>query len=188
MYVVTPRGVVMIDTPWDSSQTGPLLDSIEARHQQPVVLCIVTHFHDDRTAGLDILRARGIATYSTRMTRELAAASGDRQAEHVFERDTSFTVGCVTLRTYYPGEGHTRDNIVVWLPATRVLFGGCLVKSVDSPGLGNVADANVDAWDRSIRNVIRRYPKARHIIPGHFGWSSRRSLQHTLQLVRKARK
>ncbi|HVK40214.1 MAG TPA: subclass B1 metallo-beta-lactamase [Candidatus Kapabacteria bacterium] len=184
LYVVTKRGVIMIDTPWDTTQTRPLLDSIAARHRQPVVLCVVTHYHDDRTAGLDVLRERGIPTWSTRRTDELAAASGDRRASHVFERDTTFTVGGITLRTYYPGEGHTRDNIVIWFPASRVLYGGCLVKSVESPGLGNLADANVGAWERTITRVIRRYPKPRVVIPGHFGWQSRRALRHTLELVR----
>jgi metallo-beta-lactamase class B len=184
MYVVTKEGVILIDTPWDVEQTGPLLDSIGARHRMPVVLCLVTHFHDDRTAGLDILKARGIATWSTRQTFELAAASGDRQAEHTFERDTTFSVGGVSFGTYYPGEGHTKDNIVVWFPKQRVLFGGCLVKSVESKGLGNTADASLDQWGRSIRAVMKRYRRARYIIPGHFGWTGRRSLAHTLELLR----
>ena len=51
MYVVTEAGVVMIDTPWDSTQFQPLLDSIRNRHKQEVVLCIATHSHADRTAG-----------------------------------------------------------------------------------------------------------------------------------------
>lgn len=187
LYVVTRDGVVLIDTPWDPEQTLPLLDSIERRHRMPVVMCLVTHYHDDRTAGLDVLRDRGVMTYASRMTDSLAAAHGDRRAEHLFARDTSFRVGGVRFETYHPGEGHTRDNIVVWFPKARVLFGGCLVKSTQSAGLGNVADANVDAWPRTIRNVMRKYPRRRHVIPGHYGWSRLRSLEHTLHLLRKAR-
>src|SRR5580698_3160547 len=39
-YVVTTKGVVLLDCPWDTTQYQPLLDSIEARHHAPVVLFI----------------------------------------------------------------------------------------------------------------------------------------------------
>lgn len=34
MYLVTRDGVVMFDTPWDTTQFQPLLDSILLRHQK----------------------------------------------------------------------------------------------------------------------------------------------------------
>ena len=53
LYLVTAEGVVLIDTPWDKTQFQPLLDSIEKRHGKKVIMCLATHFHDDRTAGLE---------------------------------------------------------------------------------------------------------------------------------------
>ena len=53
LYFLTNDGVVMIDTPWDTIQFQPLLDSIEAKHQQKVILCIATHSHEDITGGFD---------------------------------------------------------------------------------------------------------------------------------------
>ncbi len=53
MYIITDGGAVMIDTPWDKTQFQPLLDSIKSKHNKEVMLCISTHFHDDRIAGLD---------------------------------------------------------------------------------------------------------------------------------------
>jgi metallo-beta-lactamase class B len=64
MYLVTDRGVVLFDTPWDTTQFQPLLDSIKTRHTKRVVLCLATHFHDDKTAGLDYYRQQGIKTYT----------------------------------------------------------------------------------------------------------------------------
>jgi glyoxylase-like metal-dependent hydrolase (beta-lactamase superfamily II) len=188
MYVVTDSGVVMIDTPWDVDQTVPLLDSIEARHHMPVVLCIVTHYHDDRTGGLDILRERGIRTYSTVRTLELCRAKSEKEAEFQFSRDTTFRVGSLTFTTFYPGEGHTRDNIVIWFPKERVLYGGCLVKSMEATGLGNVVDANVEQWPVTIRKVMKRFRNPRFIIPGHRSWRGRSALKHTLQLLKENRK
>ena len=52
MYLVTDNGVVMFDTPWDTTQFQPLLDSIQVRHNKTVALCFATHWHSDKTAGL----------------------------------------------------------------------------------------------------------------------------------------
>ena len=43
MYIVTYDGVVLFDTPWDTTQFQPLLDSIKAKHNKPVTTCIATH-------------------------------------------------------------------------------------------------------------------------------------------------
>lgn len=67
---------------------------------------------------------------------------------------------------YYPGKGHSADNIVVWLPQYKVLFGGCLVKSLDYGGLGSTTDAEV-------------------IVPGHGGWGSIELTEHTLELLKQ---
>lgn len=58
MYLVTDNGVVMFDTPWDTTQFQPLADSIKNRHHKNVALCISTHFHEDRTGGFNIIHNR----------------------------------------------------------------------------------------------------------------------------------
>jgi len=63
MYLLTDKGAVMFDSPWDTTQFQPLLDSIRLRHNKNVVLCLATHFHEDRTGGLEYYRQQGIKTY-----------------------------------------------------------------------------------------------------------------------------
>jgi metallo-beta-lactamase class B len=60
MYLVTDKGVVLFDTPWDTTQFQPLLDSIQLKHHKSVVLCIATHFHSDKTAGLEYYKQQGL--------------------------------------------------------------------------------------------------------------------------------
>jgi metallo-beta-lactamase class B len=186
MYLVTDSGVVMIGTPWDTTQFQPLLDSIRIRHHQRVVLCLSTHFHKDRTAGIPFLQAKGIPTYSSTLTRSLCRESGDPQASFVFTGDTTFHVGQYTFQTFFPGEGHTRDNIVVWFPHDKILYGGCLVKSTDADDLGYLADANEHAWAASIKRLEKKYPDSMYVIPGHQGWESTGSLAHTIALLKAA--
>lgn len=190
MYLVGPSGVVIIDSPWDTTQFQPLLDSIEARHHKPVLMCIATHFHDDRTAAFDYFRKKGIATWASARTKELCITRGEKQPEFVFVNDTSFAVGGVHFETFYPGPGHAPDNIVIWVNGENILFGGCLVKSTESRDLGNIADASLEAngWEASVKKVLNRYPAPNIVVPGHFSWNDKRALLHTLRLLRNANK
>lgn len=188
MYSVTDKGVVLFDTPWDSTQFQPLLDSIQQRHNKKVVLLIATHYHDDRTAGLNFFKQRGIATYTSKQTFDLCKMYNKPQSEHYFTKDTLLTVGNRTFQTYYPGEGHTKDNIVIWCSDEKILYGGCLVKSTENFSLGNIEDANLSQWPMTIQNVIDRFPKPLYVIPGHFSWSNNKSLEHTEKLLQDNQK
>jgi metallo-beta-lactamase class B len=183
LYIVTNEGVILIDTPWDKAQTQPLLDSIEKRHNQKVKICIVTHFHDDRTAGLDILKANGVKTYSSQLTFEKGKERGEKTTEFQFTQDTTFTLGGIKCQTFYPGHGHSPDNIVIYFPKTKVLFGGCFVKSLDAKGLGNMEDVNVEEWKIAINKTIKKFKSARFVIPGHQSWANKNAMAHTLNLL-----
>jgi metallo-beta-lactamase class B len=187
MYIVTRDGVVMIDTPWDTTQFQPLLDSIRARHNKPVVLCIATHFHADRTAGLAFLRDKGVKTYTSKQTYDLCATHNEKQSEFYFIKDTAFKAGGQPIQTFYPGEGHAPDNIVVWYGKDKVLYGGCFAKSVESTDLGNLSDANVKQWPASLVSAMNKFPKRKYVIPGHLGWTNIRSLEHTLQMLKQGK-
>jgi metallo-beta-lactamase class B len=184
MYLVTDSGVVMIDTPWDTTQLQPLLDSIQFKHKKKVVLSISTHYHADRTAGLDFFKGKGIRTYSSYYTMQLCREHDEEQAGYFFMKDTVFTVGQYRFETYHGGGGHTPDNIVVWFGSEKILYGGCLIKSTEATDLGNIADARLAEWPVTIRKIKKRYRKPRFVIPGHLAWDDNKSLEHTLQLLR----
>lgn len=185
MYVVTTAGVVLFDTPWDSTQFRPLQDSIERRHGQKVVLCLATHFHEDRTAGLAFYRAAGVATYTTRLTDDWSRKRGMKRAQNLINSDTVFRVGQYRFVVYYPGAGHTVDNVVVWFPAQRVLYGGCLVKSAVSTDLGNLADGDTAAYAATIQKVMNRCQHPQYVVAGHNDWQTAGALEHTLQMAKK---
>ena len=186
LYIVTPAGIVLIDTPWDEDQTRQLIDTIKERYNQKIVLCISTHFHTDRTAGLDVLKKNGTKTYTSILTKQLAKQHNDKQPEFTFTKDTVFNVGGVKVQTYFPGEGHTKDNIVIWLPQTKVLFGGCLIKSMGTNEQGYTADGNIAEWPLSVNRVKNRFQDIKYLIPGHQGWQGgAQMLDHTIEIARQ---
>jgi metallo-beta-lactamase class B len=177
------KTALLIDTGWDRGYARRILDAWAARDLPPVAKALVTHFHSDRTGGLDELRARGIPAYGNPLTIGLALDSG-LLAPRPLHAVQKHAVTLESVEVFYPGEGHTIDNIVAWIPADRVLFGGCLVKATTAEDLGNVADANVGAYPATLNRVITRY-NPRVVIPGH-GTIAGDSLTHTLRLAESA--
>lgn len=181
----TEKGVVLIDTGWDSVGTREVLDLIAERVKKPVVLCIISHAHIDRLGGIGVLRSRNIRVISTSYTATLAVKEKYETPEGVLPPDTMFRVDGLKVVCYYPGKGHAPDNMVFWFPGKKVLFGGCFIKSVDAKDLGNVADADLKEWPESLRRVEKRFADVGYVVPGHEGWGSTNSLEHTLQLLAK---
>ncbi|AMR33752.1 hypothetical protein A0256_21105 [Mucilaginibacter sp. PAMC 26640] len=184
LFVVTDAGIILIDTPWSEEQTRQLANLLQSTYHKKIVLCIATHFHPDRTIGFDVLKKQGTKTFTSQLTYKLAKQHGEKLPEFTFARDTTFNIGGVTLKTFYPGEGHTQDNIVVWFPDRLILVGGCLVKSLETNSKGYTADASLKQWPVSIKKLIRRYGRAKYVIPGHQGWQGGISaLSHTIDVV-----
>ncbi|WP_245581618.1 subclass B1 metallo-beta-lactamase [Rudanella lutea] len=183
----TADGVVLVDTGWDiptdQHQTEQLLHWVEQNLHQPVRLCIVTHFHDDRVGGIATLRRAGVRVVSTALTADKSEKAGYERPEGILSNDTTLVVGKLPIRCIFPGEGHTADNIVVWFPTEKLLHGGCFVKSYAAMGLGNVADANLREWANSVRRLQQTIPKPKHVIPGHQEWDKTTSLEHTIRLL-----
>jgi metallo-beta-lactamase class B len=185
MYLVTVKGVVLFDTPWDTTQFQPLLDSIKTRHNLNVIMCISTHFHNDRTAGLNYYKQKGIRTFTTKQTDDLSKEKNEPRAEYLIYQDTTFNLGQNSFETFYPGKGHSPDNIVIWFGKEKILYGGCFIKSTETESPGNLSDANINEWIISVKRVQAKFDKPNYIITGHQDWTSKNSLTHTLKLLKK---
>jgi glyoxylase-like metal-dependent hydrolase (beta-lactamase superfamily II) len=159
-------GSLLIDTGYLPEHAAALLKWSKQMLRHPITQAVATHFHRDRTGGIPALEAAGIPTVAHPLTRELSRSHGTPvpTAAADFVQDAAQAGEC---ELFFPGAGHTRDNIVAWLPHHRVLFGGCFLKSVTSADLGNLADAVVPAWADSVRRVRTRYPTPRITVPGH---------------------
>jgi len=183
LYVLTVKGAILIDTPWDTSQFQPLLDHIKRAHRQRVIFAIATHSHEDRTAGLVYYADKGIKTYTSAMTDSISSHSKGHRAKNLFTKDTSFVFGSVNVQTYYPGKGHTPDNLTIWFEKEKVLYGGCFIKSGDAEDLGNMNDASVTDWKVSIHKLKNKFQSARFIVPGHGNWTDGKGIRQTEYLL-----
>lgn len=188
MYLITNNGVVMFDTPWDTTQFQPLLDSIKLKHNKSVVMCFATHWHSDKTAGLEYYRQQGVKTYTTVLTDELSKKNNKKRAEFLMANDTVFNVGQYSFETYYPGPGHTEDNIVIWFGKEKILYGGCLIKGADDENLGYLGDGNVTEYASTLKKVQKKCRKPKFIITAHSDWKNINSLKNSLGMAKELKK
>jgi metallo-beta-lactamase class B VIM len=178
-------GLLLVDPAWGAEATASLLEVIEAKIGLPVRRAVVTHFHDDRVAGADVLASRGIEVYGTPLTRRLAAAEGNvvpaDSLAGLVTPGSAVRVGPVEV--LYPGAGHAPDNLVVYVPETAVLFGGCAVHEASRKTAGNVADADLAEWPVSLRRVQDRYPEAEIVVPGHGVPGGPKLLDRSIEII-----
>ena len=88
------------------------------------------------------------------------------------------------IEVFYPGPGHTVDNVVVYVPHARVLYGGCLIRPGSSKSLGNTADADLKRWAESVALVRDRYgDRVDIVVPSHGPPRGPEVLDHTIELV-----
>jgi len=178
--VIVGDRTVLIDTGWHDADANAILAAWGRLRKPPVSLALVTHFHSDRVGGSRALMDRGIPVFGNPRTRPLARKLG-YPAPRPLHGIEGRAQRLGPLEVFFPGEGHTVDNIVAWIPSERVLLGGCLVKATSASDLGNLADANVDAYPRTLRRLAATY-EPRHTIPRH-GTIAGNSILHTTKLA-----
>ena len=174
----------MVDTPWSARDTEKLVTWIR---ESGFTLqgSISTHSHEDRAAGIEWLNAHGFSTHAFAMTNQFLEKAGKAKAANSFA-DKTLILGDGLIEAFYPGPGHTEDNIVVWIPGSEILYGGCFVRSLESRGLGYTGEANIEAWPASVEKVLQKYPEAKVVVPGHGKAGDLRLLRHTKELSESA--
>ncbi len=83
------------------------------------------------------------------------------------------------VQVYYPGPSHSPDNVVVYFPDRKLLFGTCMI--IGWNDVGNTSDADLDTWPESVRDLDRFDFDV--LVPGHGDRLDPGLLQHTIDLL-----
>lgn len=185
LVVITSKGLVLIDTPWNNSQTKELIQLTKDTFKKDFILGLITHAHADRIGGIDTLLENKVDVRSTGLTAIEAERNGFKKPQVRLDAESDIKAGNTAFETFYPGAGHSVDNITVWLPEYKILYGGCLIKSEDATDIGNTADADIKQWPVSVKKVLDKYPDAKIVVPGHGKWGTTNLIKHTLELLEK---
>jgi glyoxylase-like metal-dependent hydrolase (beta-lactamase superfamily II) len=200
--------LVMVDTPYTPAATQVLLDWLNTRFGARSITAINTHFHVDRLGGNSALIAAGIPVYGSDLTAQLLAERGEQSRalllswlsgaenqrfyaahqaipytapDHLFELKAGLELqwGNEIVQVVFPGAAHSPDNVVVYFPARKLLFGGCLI--LTGSQIGNTADADLAAWPEAMRRIASFDLEV--LIPGHGDRFDPALIDHTLDLL-----
>lgn len=183
--------LLIASSPYTNEATARLVVWLTTRFGPRKLVVVDTHSHDDAAGGNAAFRAAGAEVWGADLTRDrlratLTDASTGRVDEaglpdHVFPLAAGKTLrfGADEVQVRFPGPAHAPDNVVVYLPGRRVLFGGCAVIARDV--VGNTADADLERWPDALR-VLQELP-ADVIIPGHGDRVDAGLLKHGLEVL-----
>ncbi|MFZ2955664.1 MAG: MBL fold metallo-hydrolase [Candidatus Ozemobacteraceae bacterium] len=101
----------------------------------------------------------------------------------VVEQELAHIASPSEVAPLYVGPGHTTDNIVVWFPRDKVLFGGCMLKCADAKDLGYIGESNLSEWGNSLRRLQEKVRGVEHVIPGHGDVGGTKLILHTEELL-----
>jgi len=184
MIVTADGKAFLFDTPPTEELTRRLVEWITQTLKLKVVGFIPNHWHSDCIGGLAYLQTIGVESYANQRTIDIAKAKNLPVPAHGFKDSLNLRLGNIEIDCYYLGAGHSMDNIVVWIPSEKVLFPGCLVKEVNAKGLGNTADGDLKAYPQTIEKVLRKFPDAKIVIPGHGVVGGIELIGHTKELLK----
>jgi metallo-beta-lactamase class B len=185
LIIIRGGQALMVDTPIDNDKTERLARYLmESMSVVPVKL-IIGHFHNDCMGGLEYLQSIGVESVANTMTIEKTREIGLPVPSIPFRDSLVFDFNGEQIDCRYFGGGHSFDNITVWIPGSKILFGGCLIRSIDALGLGNLSDAVVSEWDMTVRRLMKKYPDIKTVIPGHGNFGGPELLNHTIELVKR---
>ncbi len=191
LVVAAAGEALLINTAWGEdpdASTEAVLAETAQRAGATVRRAVFTHYHDDSIAGIEALRQAGIPAYATTQTADLMAAEGWARPDSLLasaEGDAwTLHYGGREVEVFFAGPGHTTDNVVVYVPDARVLYGGCLIRPGESESPGNTSDADVDAWAETVARVRSRYAgRVDVVVPTHGAPGGPELLDHTIRLI-----
>lgn len=174
---------LLVDSPMEKTTTEELYNYLLDTMHVKIEMQIPGHFHGDCLGGLAFLQTQGAKSLSGNLTREKCIELKLPIPDTSFVDSTLFEFYSENVACYYLGGGHSYDNIVVYFPKHRILFGGCMVKSKESKSIGFIGDADMEAWPKTMQKLKDKFPEAEIIVPGHGNWGGLELIDHTLGIL-----
>ena len=136
-FIVGKTGVIVIDAQMPPDGPTKELAAIAAVTRLPVDQIIVTHADPDHVAGLPGYPAGQPIILHENAKSEIVAAAGDPRGAaykpllglryRTIGASETVTIDGVPLQLIYVAPAHTSGDLVVYLPAAKVVFGGDIV-------------------------------------------------------------
>lgn len=183
MLIIRGGQAIMVDTPMGEEKTQLIAEYLVDSLSVSIVKLIAGHYHADCVGGLDYLKAKGVESVANFMTINKCIEKGMPVPTVSFVDSLNFDFRGLKIQCRYFGGGHTCDNITVYIPEKKILFGGCLIKSLTAKDIGDNNESELSEWDLTVKRIINNYNGSMTVIPGHGDYGNEELLVHTVKLA-----
>ena len=183
--VVGADAVMIIDATATPVMAQDVIRHVRRITDKPIRYVTLTHYHAVRVLGASGYRAEGLQhIIASQDTRDLIVERGQQDMDSeigrfprlfqavesipgltwptlTFRGELTLWLGDLEVRLMQLGRGHTKGDIVVWLPQQRILFSGDLVEAESACYAG---DAYLADWPQTLERVAALEPEK--LVPG----------------------
>jgi cyclase len=170
-FLVSEKGILVVDTGLNASEGGKLLAEIRKISPAPVRWIVNTHYHPDHRGGNSVVGPQAVII-STAFTRVQAGSSPDYALNETVSQDL-LSVGGHTVWIYHPGPAHTRGDLVVYFPDEHAIATGDLFLNNSCPAMD---DGDLENWIAALDQMLEL--PVEHVVPGHFELATKNELRH----------
>lgn len=192
--IVGRTSVIVVDAKTSEAGAKDLLAEIAKITSKPVGTAIITHSDGDHVNGLVAFPAgiKIIAHENNKKEQQTALAAGGRGAppadrlpnQVVSRTKEELTIDGVKLELYHWAPAHTSGDLVVYLPAERIVSTGDLVvtkRADDNPNIHFEKNGSTEGWLGNVRGMIGL--NAETYVTGHGDLLTKADLQRKLDLT-----
>jgi cyclase len=189
--IIGKTSVIVVDAKQTEAGAKDLLAEIAKITPKPVTTAIITHSDGDHVNGLVAFPAgvKIIAHENNKKEQETALAAGGRGAppadrlpnQVVTKTKETMTIDGVKLELYHWAPAHTSGDLVVYLPAQKIVATGDIVttnRADDNPNVHFEKNGSTAGWLASVKGMIGL--NAETYVPGHGDLATKADLQRKL--------
>ncbi len=174
--IVGDKGVIVIDAKTTAAGGKELLEDIAKITPKPVTTVILTHSDGDHVNGLAAFPAgiTIIAHENNKKEQQAALTAGGRgapPADHlptrvVTKNKESFKINGVKVEVFHWAPAHTSGDLVVYLPADKIVFTGDIIAmQLPDPLIHLEKNGSSEGWIATAKGMVAL--NATQYVPGH---------------------
>jgi cyclase len=196
--IIGKTSVIVVDAKQTEAGAKDLLAEIAKITPKPVKTAIITHSDGDHLNGL-VAFPEGIkiiAHENNKKEQETALAAGGRGAppkdrlpnQVTTKTKESMTIDGVKLELYHWAPAHTSGDLVVYLPAQKIVSTGDIVvtnRADDNPNIHFEKNGSTEGWIANVKGMISL--NADTYVTGHGDLVTKADLQRKLAATTERR-